>query len=141
MNSLIYNPKIEVKKSSIHGYGVFAKENIKKGEVLEECHYISIPKVPLMSFLSLSLEKEKILNFISYFFRFPKTKSYKEIALPLGNGCIYNSSITPNADWETNEKTKLFIFKSIKKIKKGEEILTNYHHSVTNINSLKNKML
>ena len=30
MDSLIYNSKIEVKKSPIHGYGVFAKENIKK---------------------------------------------------------------------------------------------------------------
>ena len=42
MNSLILNPKIEVKKSNVHGYGVFAKEDIKQGEILEECHFISI---------------------------------------------------------------------------------------------------
>ena len=30
MKNLILNNKIEVRKSKIHGYGVFAKEKIKK---------------------------------------------------------------------------------------------------------------
>ena len=45
MSKLIYSPKLEVKISSIHGYGVFASEDIKNGEVLEECHFMSIPDV------------------------------------------------------------------------------------------------
>ena len=39
---LYKNKKIEIRKSPIHGYGVFAKENINAGETLEECHYIRL---------------------------------------------------------------------------------------------------
>ena len=35
--------KIYVDDSPIHGRGVFASERIKKGEILEECHYIEMP--------------------------------------------------------------------------------------------------
>ena len=38
-DKLYHNPKLEVRKSPLQGYGVFAKEDIKKGELLEECHY------------------------------------------------------------------------------------------------------
>ena len=41
MKSVLYkNSKIEIRKSSINGYGVFAKENIDENEILEECHFI-----------------------------------------------------------------------------------------------------
>ena len=39
---LYKNNKIEVKSSKIQGYGVFAKKDIKKDEILEECHYIEV---------------------------------------------------------------------------------------------------
>ena len=121
MSSLIYSSKIEVKKSPIHGYGVFAKEDIKKDEILEECHFISLPKDNkyLNAFIQLS-------DLIDFVFVFPKGKDFKEWAWPLGNGCIYNSSPNSNADWEIDENKRLFIFKSIKDIKKGNEICTNY---------------
>ena len=41
-NRLFHSNKIEVRKSKIDGYGVFAKENLKKNELLEECHYIEV---------------------------------------------------------------------------------------------------
>ena len=44
MNKLFHSDKIEVRDSSIHGRGIFAKEDIKSGEMLEECHYIVIDK-------------------------------------------------------------------------------------------------
>ena len=121
---MIINPKIEVGKSSIHGYGVFANADIKIGETLEECHFISIPG------FSLSKEDKAFLfknDLGKYMFRFPRN-TMQEIAWVLGVGSIYNSSPKPNADWETNEKRRLFIFRSIKNIQKGEEILINYQH-------------
>ena len=82
MDSLIYNSKIEVKKSPIHGYGIFAKENINKNEVLEECLYI--------------VQDKNSYNF-DYLFAFPnKNNQLKYNVLPLGYGCIYNSSKTKN---------------------------------------------
>ena len=40
---LIFNNKIELRKSTIHGWGVFAKENISAGEILEEIPFLIIP--------------------------------------------------------------------------------------------------
>ena len=128
MSILIYNSKIEVKKSSIHGYGVFAKENIKKDEILEECHFIPLNyDRGYMSYYQPS-------NIERYIFLFPKInkKSFNlpkeklELVLPLGGGCIYNSSPNANADWDTDIKKRLLIFKAIKDIEKGKEIFTNY---------------
>ena len=119
---MIVNPKIEVRKSSIHGYGVFANADIEIGEILEECHFISIPG------FSLSKEDKAFLSkndLGKYMFRFPRN-TMQEIAWVLGIGSIYNSSPKHNADWETNEKRRLVIFRSIKNIQKGEEILINY---------------
>ena len=124
MDILIYNSKIEVKKSPIHGYGIFAKENIKKDEILEECHFISIGGTSLSEEDKAFLSKNDLGK---YMFRFPRN-TMQEIAWVLGIGSIYNSSPKPNADWETNEKRRLFIFKSIKNIQKGEEILINYQN-------------
>ena len=39
---LIHNDKIEIRRSGVHGYGVFANDFIKKGEILEECHLVEI---------------------------------------------------------------------------------------------------
>ena len=40
---MIYNPKIYIDQSPVHGWGVFAKELIKEGEIIEECPVITIP--------------------------------------------------------------------------------------------------
>jgi SET domain-containing protein len=34
---MLINNKIYSKESDVHGYGVFAKEDINKGEIIEEC--------------------------------------------------------------------------------------------------------
>ena len=43
---LYHNPKIEIRKSPIHGWGIFAKEFIKKDEILEEIPFLIIPQSP-----------------------------------------------------------------------------------------------
>ena len=119
---LYKNEKIEVRKSEIHGYGVFAVSDIKKGEILEECSYLRF------------IEGIDV-NFLSYAFSWPKrdrhniNEEVKGAVLPFGYACIYNSSKdyeTNNADWETNEETNLFVFKAVKDIKADTEILTYY---------------
>ena len=123
MQNILYtNSKLEVRKSPIHGYGVFAKENIKKGEILEKCHYIQF--------------KNKIDdNFLEYAFSWPKRDrhdikgKYKYATIPFGYACIYNSSVdvnTNNADWETDITNNLFIFTAVKDIPANTEILTYY---------------
>ena len=73
--------KIEVKSSPIHGLGVFAKDFIKKGEVIEECPVITVTKI-----------ETTISNIlIRYRFLYPVSDPI-EHCIPLGYGCIYNHS-------------------------------------------------
>ncbi len=108
--------KVEVKESPIHGMGVFAIEEIKAGEVIEECHLISLPFKP----------GEQSFFLYDYKFNYPAEGKVEEYVLPLGNGCIYNHSNTNNAYWRTHPHHKAFQFVAIKDIKIGEEICTYY---------------
>ncbi len=108
--------KVEVKESPIHGLGVFAIEEIKAGEVIEECHLITLPFKP----------GEQSFFLYDYKFNYPAEGKLEEYVLPLGNGCIYNHSDTNNAYWRNHPQYKAFQFVAIKDIKIGEEICTYY---------------
>ena len=112
---LYVNNKIEVKLSLVHGYGVFAKEQIEKNEILEECLFV--------------IQPQKNIYNIDYTYRFPKSGPLKYNALVLGNGSVYNSSKTlegRNATWDIDAHHNIFIFQSTRTIAKDEEIFTYY---------------
>jgi SET domain-containing protein len=108
--------KVEVKESPINGLGVFAIEEIKAGEVIEECHLITLPFKP----------GEHAFFLYDYKFNYPAEGKVEEYVLPLGNGCIYNHSNTNNAYWRNHSQYKAFQFVAIKDINVGEEICTYY---------------
>jgi len=112
---LLFNNKIEVKKSTIHGWGVFAKNFIHAGEILEENAFLIIPMN----------KNESSSLFIDYRFNYPRLNSENQV-LVFGYSSLYNHSEDPNAKWETDEINKLFIFQAIKDIEKDEEILVYY---------------
>jgi len=112
---LINNPKIQIRKSPIHGWGVFAKENILEGEILEENPFLVIPMG----------KNEASSLFIDYRFNYPRIKSEKQVIV-LGSSSLYNHSENPNAMWETDTENEIFIFKAIKNINKDEEIFVYY---------------
>lgn len=114
-NELYSNPKIQVRKSAIHGWGVFAKENISNGEILEENPFLIIPMGT----------NEHSSIFIDYRFNYPRTQSQKQVVV-FGYSSLYNHSDSPNALWETDTENELFIFRAIKDISKDEEILVYY---------------
>lgn len=114
-DKLIFSNKIEARKSSIHGWGIFAKEDINNGEILEENPFLIIP----MS------QGEASSIFIDYRFNYPRNSSKYQV-IPFGFSCLYNHSDSPNAMWETDEENNIFVFFSIKEIKKDEEILVYY---------------
>lgn len=107
MKKKLYQNRICVKKSTIHGFGVFAEKNIRKGEKIEECYFI----------LSIC-EDEPIVDYIFDV----KGKN----ALIFGYGSLYNHSDEPNADYFFNVKKKIATFKAARSIKKGEEIFISY---------------
>ena len=113
---MIYNPKVYVDKSPIHGWGVFAKEDIMECEVFEECPVLTLP-----------IKKGEITSLlIDYRFNWPQGNEWEEQVLVLGFGELYNHSENANAYWISNIENKTFQFISHRKIKKGEEIFVWY---------------
>lgn len=108
--------KIEVKKSPIHGWGVFATKDIAKDEVIEICPILFLPT------------KRGQINYIlpDYTFQWPKTDSWTDFVVSLGYGSLYNHSNNANANWTHDFENKTFIFFSTQPIKKGEEIFIFY---------------
>ena len=112
---LYKNNKIEVRSSKIQGYGVFAKKDIKKDEILEECHYIEV---------------DNTYKVHSYCFCWPRGKDFKKYVIALGYGTIYNGcdSADEYADWKTDIDNNIFVFYAVKDIKNNEEILIDYDY-------------
>lgn len=103
--------RTEIRRSKIHGWGVFAKQNIKKGQVIESC-------------LFLKTEKEYFKNsknIRAYIFQY-----YGCHALVLGNGSLYNHHDPSNTKYITNKKMNKFIFIAKNDIKRGDEIFIPY---------------
>jgi len=109
--------KIYVKTSIGKGLGVFAKENIQKGEVFETC--------PLYN-IGIKRGEEHNLFLNDYRFCYPVSLDFEYYVIPWGYGCLYNHSDTPNSDWKQHPTEFAFEFYSIKDIKAGEEIYTWY---------------
>lgn len=107
---------IAVKRTPKKGLGVFALKDFEKGEIIESC--------PVLIFDTKgrkTLEKTLLSHYI-----YP-WRSTRGAALVLGYGSIYNHSFSPSADWKQNFKTKSMVYRALRPIKKGEEILINYN--------------
>lgn len=108
--------KIEIKISHGKGYGVFATDVIEDGEIIEECHLVSLP--------IKKGESSFILH--DYRFNWPSGEDWQEFVIPFGYGCIYNHSNENNAYWRDHPEVKAFQFVACKRILPGEEICTYY---------------
>jgi SET domain-containing protein len=107
MKTPLFQNKLIVKKSSTHGYGVFAQKTIKKGEKIEECYFL--------------LSRRGDSAFEDYYF-----DAKGKYAIFLGFGSIYNHSDDPNADYTINIKNRVTTIKAARTIRKGEEIFVSY---------------
>lgn len=107
MKKTLFVNDIIVKKSRVHGYGVFAAKAIKKGEIIEECYVL------------ITRGKDRALE--DYYF-----DAKGKYALLTGFGIIYNHSEDENATYYIYPKRKLAVIKATRNIKKGEEITVSY---------------
>jgi uncharacterized protein len=109
MEKTLVQLAIHVKNSPLHGYGVFAKENINAGEIIEECYAVA-----------LRCKCDIVRDTYSY------DKNGKGLLLT-GYGSIYNHSDEPNTKFLTGNKDEnFFTFEAIKNIRQGEEVLISY---------------
>jgi len=98
------------------GRGIFASKKIKKGELIENCPVLVLPKK------DYPLVKKTILR--DYYFMWGKITC----AMCLGYGSLFNHSYQPNATYRKEIKNKSIKFMAIKNIKKGGEITVNYNY-------------
>ena len=115
----IYPPtKIYVAKSPVHGYGIFAKETIQEGEVIEESplYDLKIPKG----------ESSPLMN--DYRFNWPQGvgMNWEKQVLAWGYGSLYNHSENSNAYWRSNLERETFEFVANRLINADEEIFVYY---------------
>jgi len=120
MKNLLASNKVYVAQSKIKngGRGVFATQDIKKGELIEKCPVIETPKNDLSNL------NESIL--VTYFFYFGKNK--ENLVVALGFGSIYNHAYSPNATYKINQREKTIDFIALSDIKKDDEITVNYNY-------------
>jgi SET domain-containing protein len=113
---MIYNPKIYIDKSPIHGWGVFAKELIKEGEIFEVCPVITLP-----------INKgESSSLLIDYRFNWPQGNEWEEQVFSFGFGGLYNHRDDANSYWKSNIENRTFEFIANRDIFPGEEIFIWY---------------
>ena len=115
---LIRNESIEVRRSKKNGYGVFAKDDIGEGEILEECRLIFIPL------------NYKVETLDRYLWGWDPDDPMRSMALPIGYGSLYNSSNgkTPSVCISADEEDQIIIFIANKNIKKNEELTMDYKY-------------
>lgn len=109
--------KIIIKKSKLHGKGVFAARNISNKETIEFCETILV--------LKDEVDHLNKTNLGNYHFSWRGGN----VVIALGNGSLYNHSYEPNAKYVHEYKENKLKFVAIRDIKKGEEITVNYNGS------------
>jgi len=114
-NKLFSSEKLEVRRSIIHGWGVFAKEPIEMGELLQECHGLIIS--------GEDYEKSKTISGIACnSFRV----SENLYMIPYGFGAIYNSHSNQNIIATFDTKSCIMSFYALKEIRENQELFLDY---------------
>lgn len=113
---------LEIKTSTLSdgelNRGVFAKQDIAKGELIHEA-----PVIPFPNAEHVHIEKTLLAD---YCFEYGKNHT----AILLGYGMLFNHSYDPNANYEISFENHTFNFYAYKDIKAGEEVLINYNGDV-----------
>ena len=100
--------------------GIIATETIKPGQILEKCPVI------------LYNNKEHSLLQHTFVEKYQFDWNQKKDCFVLGYGSLYNHSYDPNATFSYDYKNQFIVFKAIKQISPGEEIIINYNRDPKN---------
>lgn len=104
---------IEVKRLPGKGRGVFARQDIPQGTVIETAPVLVAPEG--------DMEATALAGHCFLWSR-------GQVAIPLGYGALYNHSYNPNAEY--SDKAPLTkIYRALRDISAGEEITINYNGS------------
>lgn len=118
---------IYVKKSKIHGRGVFAGQNIATGQIIEIAPIILLPKeeqlIHNLDFFEKGQTSPELTSLLSDYMYEATDGRY---AVALGYASLYNQSDAPNAGFSLDEETLSITVTALANIKANKEILINY---------------
>lgn len=97
------------------GRGVFARQDIPDGTVIERVPVLVVPLPNVMG-----VDNDPVLS------RFCFWRNRNTVAIALGYGSLYNHSFKPNATYEECDNASMQ-FRALRDIEAGEEITINYN--------------
>jgi SET domain-containing protein len=119
---LMILPILFIAPSDFRGRGVYTSEPIPTGTVIEIA-----PVLVLSETERTEVEKTTLYNYI-----FEWGGENKEACVALGYVSIYNHSYHSNCEYEMDFDAELITIKTVKPIKKGEELFINYNADADN---------
>lgn len=119
-------PGLYIAHSEGKGRGVFTSQSIEKGEIIEICPVLVIPKT------ELPIIHKTVLH--DYYFLWGD--HLEECAIALGFGSIYNHKLHPNANFILDIENLTIDIEAVIDISEGEEITLNYHGEPGNTDKL-----
>ncbi len=110
-------PFLFINESDKGGRGVFTKKNIAAQTIIEVS-----PVIVLSTKERKQVEATKL-----YYYVFEWGKSTRQACVALGYVSMYNHSFEPNCEYEQDYEAQTMTVKTIRAIKKGEELFFSYN--------------
>lgn len=110
-------PYLFIDKTAVMGRGVFTAEDIPADMVIE-----SSPVIVMNSSDRLHLDKTRLHDYI-----FEWGKGKMQCCMALGFVPMYNHSYQSNCEYFMDFDDELIFVKTVRQIKKGEELTINYN--------------
>jgi len=111
---MMSGPTIEIRPSSRHNRGVFARRAFRSGDLIETCPVIVVPITQRKH-----LDQTELYD---YYFDWGEG----DAALALGFGSLYNHSSDPSASYDKNTITETISIVATRDILVDEEITVSY---------------
>ena len=114
--------KLQIKKSKVGGYGVFAVEDIKAGEIIEEAPFVRT------GYRTKDLMHPQLIQMC---YPYPCSCDVCEargrfLLLSSGYVSTYNHNENPHTELQFYLNMRFIRVTAIRNIKKGEEVFSNY---------------
>lgn len=110
-------PYLYIASAGDKGRGVYTSKAIAKGTIIE-----TSPVLILTAKERKTIEETKLFHYV-----FEWGDSKKLAALGMGYISMYNHDYSSNCEYEMDFEKKIMSIKTVKAIKKGEELTINYN--------------
>jgi len=118
---MLHIPGLFIAETEDRGRGVFTSEELSVDDIVEVCPIIIIPEKDFAKI------HESVLH--DYYFNW-ETEDQKLLAIALGYGSLYNHSSEPNLTFILDFDQNQIVFKALKEIESGDELLINYEEGL-----------